>query len=131
MTMHWGEHIRNIISGMFIYALISLIIPFFNPYISLFNYFFPKVDNYEISKRNQFDEIKKKIFSSRITEPISTKLVTKHSWVKEIQIYSNEGPRTSLMGDNYEMSKIHWWNSFKNFCRTTELISTKLGTNYP
>ena len=58
--MHWGEHIRNIISGMFIYALISLIIPFFNPYISLFNYFFPKVDNYEISKRNQFDEIKKK-----------------------------------------------------------------------
>ena len=29
--------------------------------------------------------------SSRTTGPISTKLGTKHSWVKEIQVSSNEG----------------------------------------
>ena len=43
-------------------------------------------DNYEIAKihgRNL------KIFS-RTTEPISTKLGTKHPWVKGIQVSSNE-----------------------------------------
>ena len=47
------------------------------------------------------------IFFSRTTGPISTKLGTKHPWVKGIQIYSNEGPRSFPMGDNYEIAKIH------------------------
>ena len=40
---------------------------------------------------------------------ISTKLAigTKHSWVKEIQICSNEGPRPLPREDNYEIAKIH------------------------
>ena len=32
------------------------------------------------------------IFFSRTTGPISTKLGTKHPWVKGIQVCSNEGP---------------------------------------
>ena len=42
--------------------------------------------------------------------PISTKLGTKPPWVKEIQHFSNEGPRALPRGDNYEMVKIHWCN---------------------
>ena len=67
---------------------------------------FPSGDNYEIAKtywRNL------KIFS-RTTGPISTKLGTKHPWVKEIQVCSNEGPRPFPRGDNYEIAKIHWRN---------------------
>ena len=48
----------------------------------------PSGDNYEIAKihwRNL------KIFFSRTTEPISTKVGIKHSWVKGIQVCSNEG----------------------------------------
>ena len=41
------------------------------------------------------------------TWPISTKLGTKHPWVKEIQVCSNEGPSALPRGDNYEMVKIH------------------------
>ena len=59
--------------------------------------------NYEIVKihwRNL------KIFFSRTTEPISTKLFTKHPWVKGIQVCSNEGPHPFPRGDNYASSHI-------------------------
>ena len=70
------------------------------------------------------------IFFSRTTGPISTKLGTKHPWVKGIQVCSNEGPRPFPRGDNYEIVKIHWWN-FKIFLsRTTEPFSTKLVTKH-
>ena len=72
-----------------------------------------------------------KIFFSRTTEPISTKLGTKHPWMKGIQICSNEGPCFFSRGDNYKMVKIHWRNLKIFFSWTTEPISTKLGTKYP
>ena len=50
------------------------------------------------------------IFFSRTTGPISTKLGTKHPWVKGIQVCSNEGPRPFPRGDDYEIVKIHWRN---------------------
>ena len=71
-----------------------------------------------------------KIFFSKTTEPISTKLGTKHPWVKGIQISSKKGPRPFPRGDNYEIAKIHLWN-LKIFYRTTGPISTKLGTMHP
>ena len=40
------------------------------------------------------------IFFFRTTGPISTKLDTKHLWVKGIQVYSNEGPCSFPRGDN-------------------------------
>ena len=46
----------------------------------------------------------------RTTGPISTKLGTKHPWVKGIQVCSNEGPRPFPRGDNYEIAIIHWRN---------------------
>ena len=45
-----------------------------------------------IKKYRKYIEEMKKIFFFRTTGPISTKLVTKHSWVKGIQVCSNEGP---------------------------------------
>ena len=39
---------------------------------------------------------------------LSTKLGTKHPWVKGIQVCSNEGPRPIPRRDNYEIAKIHW-----------------------
>ena len=89
---------------------------------------FPRADNYEIAKIHLQNL---KIFFSRTTEPFSTKLDTKHPWVKGIQVYSNEGPHPSPRGDNNEIAKIHWRNSKIFFSRTTELISTKLGTKHP
>ena len=57
------------------------------------------------------------MFFSRTTEPISTKLGTKHPWVKGIQVCSNEGPYPFPRGDNYKIAKIknlllqnHWAN---------------------
>ena len=70
------------------------------------------------------------IFFSRTTGPISTKLGTKHPWMKWIQVCSNEGPCPFPRGDNYEIAKIHWRNLKTFFSRTTELISTKLGTKH-
>ena len=48
------------------------------------------------------------IFFSRTTGPFgfSSKLYTKHPWVKGILGYSNEWPRSFLMGDNYEIANI-------------------------
>ena len=88
---------------------------------------FPRGDNYEIVKihwRNL------KIFS-RITEHFSTKLGQMHSWLKRIQISSNEGPRPFSRGDDYEIVKKHWQNLTIFFSRTTEPISTKFGTMHP
>ena len=42
------------------------------------------------------------VFFSRTTVPISTKLGIKHSWLKGIQVYSNEFPNTCQRGDNSE-----------------------------
>ena len=48
-----------------------------------------------------------KIFFSRTSGLISTKLSTMHLCVKESQVCSNEGPRPFPRGDNYEITKIH------------------------
>ena len=47
------------------------------------------------------------IFFSRTTGPVSTKLETTYSWVKRIQISSNEWSHPFPRGDNYEKAKIH------------------------
>ena len=69
-----------------------------------------------------------KIIFSRTTVPISTKLDTKHPWVKGIQVCSNERFRPLSKGIINEIAKIHWliWKIF--FSRTTVPISTKLDT---
>ena len=84
-----------------------------------------------IVKKLKYIDKHLKIFFSRTTEPISTKLCTKHPWMKGIQICSNEGPCFFSRGDNYKMVKIHWRNLKIFFSRTTEPISTKLGTKHP
>ena len=48
-----------------------------------------------------------KIFLSRTTEPISTKLGTKTTLGEGDLVCSNEGPCLLPMGDNYEIVKIH------------------------
>ena len=60
---------------------------------------FSRGDNIEIGEIN----------CSKLTGPISTKLGTKHSWVKGIQVCSNEGPWRPFpreLSDN-EIGKIH------------------------
>ena len=52
----------------------------------------------------------KKIFFSRTSWPISTKLGTMHPLVKVIQVCSNEGPYLFPRGDNYVFANIHWRN---------------------
>ena len=47
------------------------------------------------------------IFFSRTSGQISTKLGTKHPYVKGIQVCSNEEPRPLPRGDNYEIAKTH------------------------
>ena len=68
---------------------------------------------------------------SRSTGLISTKLDTKHPWVKGILDYSNEGPLLFPRGDNYEIVKIHWQNIKIFFYRATGPISTKLNKKHP
>jgi hypothetical protein len=48
-----------------------------------------------------------KIFFSRTTGPILTKLGTNNSWVKGIQVCSKEGDSLSPMGDNSKKVKMH------------------------
>ena len=88
----------------------------------------PRGDNNEIAKIHWRNS---KIFFFRTNEPISTKLGTKHPWVKGTQVCSNEGPRPFPRGDNYEIVKIHWRNLKIFFSRTTKPISNKLGTKHP
>ena len=69
---------------------------------------FPRGNNYEIVKIHWRNF---KIFS-RTTGPISTKLSTKHPWMKGIQVSSNEGHCPFPKGDNYEIAKT--LTKFKN-----------------
>ena len=71
---------------------------------------FPRGDNYEIVKIHWR---KLKIFC-RTAWPISTKLGTKHPFVKWIHVCTNEGPRPFPRKDNNEIAKIHWWNLIKS-----------------
>jgi hypothetical protein len=48
-----------------------------------------------------------KIFFSRNTEPILTRLGINHSWRKGIQVYSKEGNCPSPRGDNSKRVKIY------------------------
>ena len=63
--------------------------------------------------------------------PISANLDTKHSWVEEIQVCSNEGQRPIPRGDNSE--KVNFYSKYLKifFSRTTGPISTQLGTKHP
>ena len=67
-----------------------------------------------------------KIFFSRTTGPIWTKLGTKYPWVKGIQVCSKEVPRPFPGGDNYEIAKIQWQYLKISSSRSTGPISTKL-----
>ena len=71
-----------------------------------------------------------KIFFSRTTGPILTRLGTNHPLVKGIQVCSNEEERPSPRGDNSKRVKIHQ-HFFKIFSRTSWPNSIKLNTNYP
>ena len=62
---------------------------------------------YPLHTRKRCTKLCLKIIFSRITGLISTKLGTKHPWVKRIQVYSNEGPLPFSRGDNKEIAKIH------------------------
>ena len=74
--------------------------------------------------------MKFKIFF-RTTGQFSTKLSTKHPWVKGIQICLNEGLLPFQMGDYNKIAKIHWRKFKILFFRPSGLISTKPGTKYP
>ena len=64
---------------------------------------FPRGDNYEKAKIHWWNL---KIFFYRTTGLISSKLGTKHPWVKGIQVCTNKGPHPFPRGDNYEIAKI-------------------------
>jgi hypothetical protein len=49
-----------------------------------------------------------KIFFSRTTRPILTRLGTNHPWVKGIQVSSKEGDSPSPRGDDSKRVKMHW-----------------------
>jgi hypothetical protein len=49
-----------------------------------------------------------KIFFSRTCRPISIKLDTNHSCIKEIQVYTNKRTGHLQMGDNCKNAKIGW-----------------------
>jgi hypothetical protein len=72
-----------------------------------------------------------KIFFSRTTEPILTRLSTKHPWVKGIQVCSKERDSPSPRGDNSERVKMHWKFLKIFFYITSWPKSFKLGRNYP
>ena len=63
-------------------------------------------DNWIVVKINWKLKILK--FFSRTSGLNSTKIGTKHSWVKGRQVCSNEGPRPFLRGDNSENVKLYW-----------------------
>ena len=84
-----------------------------------------------VKKQEHIDKILKKIFFTRTTVSISTKLSTKHSWLMGIKVCLIERRRSFPRDDNYEISKIHWWDLKIFFSRTTGPISNKLGTMHP
>ena len=69
------------------------------------------------------------MFFSRTTQPITTKLGTKHSWMIGFQIYSKEGP-LPFQGEII-MKKAKIQNLKIVFSRTTCPISIKLYTKQP
>jgi hypothetical protein len=72
-----------------------------------------------------------RIFFSRTTGPILTRLGTNHPWGERIQVCSNEGDCLSPRGDNSETVKIHRKFKIKIFFfRTSRPNSIKLSTNY-
>ena len=95
---------------------------------SLFNWIIPP-----FSKRNSETTLTnlKKIFFSRTNGPISTKLGTKHPWVKNTHVCSNESLCPFPKGNNNKIARLHWQNKKKFFSRTTGQITTKLGTKHP
>ena len=56
------------------------------------------ISNYEIAKIHWRNSLLQNHWAN------STKLVTKHPWVKGIQICSNEGPCPFLRGDDYKIA---------------------------
>jgi hypothetical protein len=72
-----------------------------------------------------------KIFFSRTTGPILTRLGTNHPWRERIQVPLKVRDRPSPRGDNRERVKIHriFFKIF--FSRTSQPKSIKLDTNYP
>ena len=57
-----------------------------------------------------------KIFYSRTTYPISTKVGTKHLWFMSIQVSSNKRATSFSRGNNSKIAKIHWHRA--NFSQT-------------
>jgi hypothetical protein len=67
-----------------------------------------------------------KIFFSRTTGPILTRLGTNHPWGKWIQVWANEGDCPSSRGNNSKRVKIHWTFLKIFFSRTSRPKSIKL-----
>jgi hypothetical protein len=87
---------------------------------------FSKGDN---SKRVKIYKKYFKIFFSRSTGPISTRLSTNHPWGEGIQVCTNEGRRPSLRGI---IARVKIYKKYlKILSRTTGPISTTFGTNQP
>jgi hypothetical protein len=89
---------------------------------------FPRGDN---SENVKIYRKSLKIFFSRTTGPISTKLGRKHPWVKDIQNCTNDNDRPFPRGDNSENVKIYRKSLKIFFSRTTGPISTKLDRKHP
>ena len=90
---------------------------------------FPRENNIVKMLEKHLPSLKISFF--RTTGPVSTKLGTKHPWVKGIQVCSNEGPSPFPRGDNYQIAKIHWQILKIYSSRTAGPISTKLGIIHP
>ena len=69
--------------------------------------------------------------SFTINLPILTKLVTKHPWVKRIQVCSNEESHPFPRGDNYQIVKYIDEIKRNLHSRTTGPISTKFDATHP
>ena len=89
---------------------------------------FPRADNYGIAKIHWYNL---KILFSRTSGPISTKLGTKHPWVKGIYVGANEGPCPFPRADYYKIAKMQWRILKIFFSLTTGRMSTKLGKKHP
>ena len=88
---------------------------------------FPRGDNNEMAKIHWRSL---EIFYPRTNEPYLIKISTKHSRVKGIQIWSNEGPHPFSRKYDNEIAKIHWWDLKVFFPRTNEPILTKLSSKH-
>ena len=63
-------------------------------------------------------------FKKSSTKPMSVKLGTKHSWMKKIQVCSNEGQCPFPRGDNSIILEKHLPSLKSFFFRTTGPVST-------